>query len=86
MTAAPVTETRPVPVILTATATVVGLTIRRLEPDAAGARPVLDEVAFDTLFPWIDTLERRHAQRLGDLDLARRLTSGLVSATPTERR
>lgn len=79
-------DTRPVPVIVTDTAANFSLTIRRLEPEGSGARVVLDEVAFDNVILWLERLQQNHGLRVSSIDMDRRPTPGIVTATLTLQR
>ena len=77
----PAADSRPVPVILTDTAAVFHLVIRRLEAQGSGARVVLEEATFEQVILWLEALERDHGLRVSDLEMTRRPAPGIVSAT-----
>ena len=74
-------DSRPVPVILTESAAIFQLVIRRLEAEGTGARVVLEEATFEQIILWLDTLQRDHALRVRDLEMTRRPAPGMVSTT-----
>ena len=78
---APAADNRPVPVIVTDTAAVFQLVIRRLEPEDTGARVVLEEATFEQVILWLEALERDHGLRVRDLEMARRPAPGIVSVS-----
>ena len=83
--AAPVARasTDPVPAILTRTATGFDLAIERIEPEAEGARLVLEDAEFARVLGWIEALERVHGLRLDALEMQRRPEPGVVAARLT---
>ena len=78
---APAADNRPVPVIVTDTAAVFQLVIRRLEPEDTGARVVLEEATFEQVILWLEALERDHGLRVRDLEMVRRPAPGIVSVS-----
>ena len=74
-------DSRPVPLILTDSAAVFQLVIRRLEAEGAGARVVLEEAPFEQVILWLEVLERDHGLRVSDLEMTRRPAPGVVSTT-----
>lgn len=79
-------DERPLNVIVTETAATFQLTIRRLEPDGARLRVMLDEVPFDQVILWLEAVERDQGLRIVDLDLTRRPAPGQVNAVLTMER
>lgn len=75
----PAADSRPVPVIITDTAAVFQLVIRRLEAEGTGARVVLEEATFEQVILWLEALERDHGLRVRDLEMTRRPAPGIVS-------
>lgn len=73
----------PVPAVLTETAPEFGLAIQRIEPEAEGARLVLEDAEFARVLGWIEALERIHGLRLDALEMQRRPEPGVVSARLT---
>ncbi len=78
---APAADSRPVPIILTDTAAVFQLVIRRLEVEGTGARVVLQEATFEQVILWLEALERDHGLRVRDLEMTRRPAPGIVSVS-----
>lgn len=78
---APAADSRPVPVIITDTAAVFQLVIRRLEAEGTGARVVLEEATFEQVILWLEALERDHSLRVRDLEMTRRPAPGIVSVS-----
>ena len=74
-------DSRPVPLILTESAAVFKLVIRRLEADGAGARVVLEEAPFEQIILWLEALEHDHGLRVGDIEMTRKPAPGVVSTT-----
>lgn len=70
----------PVSSILTSTATVFDLTIRRIEAEADGAEVMIEDADFEDIIRWIETLERDYGLRLSTLEMDRRPEPGVVSA------
>jgi general secretion pathway protein M len=70
----------PIATILTSTATVFGLTIRRIEVTGEGAELAIEDAEFEDVIRWIETLERDYGLRLSTLEMDRRPEPGLVSA------
>ena len=70
----------PVAGVLTQTAPDFDLAIRRIEPEGAGARLVLDDAEFAGVLLWIEELERDHGLRLTAIEMDRRPEPGVVSA------
>ena len=70
----------PVAGVLTETAPEFDLAIRRIEPEGAGARLVLDDADFAGVLLWIEELERDHRLRLTAIEMDRRPEPGVVSA------
>lgn len=75
-----------VPAILTATATGFGMTIRRIEPEAEGARLTVDDASFDDLLRWIEALGTRHGLHAVAVRMDRGAGPGLVDADLTVQR
>lgn len=75
----PTADSPPVPVILTDTADIFQLVIRRLEAEGTGARVVLEEATFEQVIFWLEALERDHGLRVSDLEMTRRPAPGIVS-------
>lgn len=73
-------------VIVSGSAGVAGLTIRRLEPAADRVRVVLEDADFGLVLAWIDGLDRDAGLRVVEIDITRRPSPGTVSATLTLRR
>ena len=80
-TQAPAADSRPVPVILTDSAAIFQLVIRRLEAEGNGARVVLEEATFQQVILWLEALERDHGLRVKDLEMTRRPAPGIVSVS-----
>lgn len=78
---APAADSRPVPIIITDSAAVFQLVIRRLEAEGSGARVVLEEATFEQVILWLEALERDHGLRVGDLEMTRRPAPGIVSVS-----
>ena len=74
-------DSRPVPIVITDTAAVFQLVIRRLEAEGTGARVVLEEATFQQVILWLEALERDHRLRVRDLEMTRRPAPGVVSVT-----
>ena len=74
-------DSQPVPLILTDSAAVFQLVIRRLETEGAGARVVLEEAPFEQVILWLEALERDHGLQVSDLEMTRRPAPGVVSTT-----
>lgn len=74
-------DSRPVPVILTDSAAVFQVVIRRLEADGNGARIVLEEATFEQVILWLEALQRDHGLRVRDLEMTRRPAPGMVSVS-----
>ena len=70
----------PVTAVLTETAPEFELAIRRIEPEGAGARLVLDDADFAGVLLWIEELERDHGLRLTAVEMDRRPEPGVVAA------
>ena len=79
--AAPATDARPVPELLTGAAATFQLVIRRLEAEGTGARVVLEEAAFAQVILWLEALERDHGLRVADVEMTRRPAPGMVGVT-----
>ena len=77
----PTADSRPVPVVITDTAAVFQLVIRRLEAEGIGARVVLEEATFQQVILWLEALERDHGLRVRDLEMTRRPAPGIVGVT-----
>lgn len=77
----PAIDSRPVPVVITDTAAVFQLVIRRLEAEGTGARVVLEEATFQQVILWLEALERDHDLRVRDLEMTRRPGPGMVGVT-----
>ena len=76
-----IVDNRPVPVILTESAAVFQLAIRRLESEGAGARIVLEDASFEQVILWLETLKREHGLNVTALEMARKPAPGVVSTT-----
>ena len=76
-------DTRPVPAVVTATAPEFELAIRRIEPEGAGARVVIEDASFAQVLRWIAALEQEHGLRLAAIEMDRRPEPGTVSARLT---
>lgn len=74
------TDARAVPAIVTETAPGYDLTLRRIEPEGAGARVVVEDAGFAELLRWIAALENAHGLRLRAIEIDRRPEPGVVSA------
>jgi general secretion pathway protein M len=74
-------DSRPVPVILTDSAAVFDVVIRRLEADGTGARLVLEEATFEQIILWLEALERDYSLHVTELEMTRRPGPGVVSTT-----
>ena len=74
-------DSRPVPIILTESAAVFKLVIRRLEAEGTGARVVLEEASFEQVILWLDALERDHGLRVSQIEMTRKPAPGVVSTT-----
>lgn len=77
---------RPAVAIVTETAPDFDLAIRRIEPEGAGARLVIEDADFAAVLLWIEALERDHGLRLVALEMDRRPEPGVVSARLTLER
>ena len=86
--AAPVTapDNRPLNVVITETAAAFQLTIRRLEPEGARVRVVLDEAPFDAVILWLDAVQRDQGLRVTEVEMTRRPAPGVVNAMLTLER
>jgi general secretion pathway protein M len=73
----------PLPGLITDTATIHQLTIRRLQPTADAAEIVLDDAPFEAVLIWLEALERDQGLRIRTLTLTRRPEPGIVGATLT---
>ena len=74
-------DSRPIPLILTESAAVFNLGIRRLEAAGTGAQVVLEEATFDQVILWIEVLKRDHGLRVSTLEMTRKPAPGVVSTT-----
>lgn len=72
--------------IVTETAVEFGMTIRRIETDAVGARLSIEDAAFDDVLRWIDGLESGHGLRVVAIEMDRRPEPGMVAASLTVAR
>jgi general secretion pathway protein M len=63
-----------------ASAAAAGLTVRRLDPDGAGARVSLEDAPYDATVRWMETLEREHGLTVREARLERRPAPGVVNA------
>ncbi|WP_426036266.1 type II secretion system protein GspM [Cypionkella sp. TWP1-2-1b2] len=79
--AAAIIDNRPVPVILTESAAISQLAIRRLESEGAGARVVLEDASFEQVILWLETLKREHGLNVSALEMTRKPAPGVVSTT-----
>ena len=79
--AAVIVDNRPVPVILTESAAVFQLAIRRLESEGAGARVVLEDASFEQVILWLETLRREHGLNVTAMEMARKPAPGVVSTS-----
>ena len=77
----PAVDSRPVPIVITDTAAVFQLVIRRLEAEGTGARVVLEEATFQQVILWLEALERDYGLRVRDLEMIRRPAPGMVGVT-----
>lgn len=66
--------------IVTASAGAFGLTITRIEPEAAGVRVTMENAAFDGVVNWLADLARTSRLRATDVRLERRPVLGAVNA------
>ena len=78
--------TRPVTAIVTETAPEFGLVIRRIEPEGAGARLLIEDAGFPEVLAWIEALERDRGLRVTAVEMDRRPEPGVVSAQLTLER
>jgi general secretion pathway protein M len=69
----------PLPARVTRSAEAAGIALARIERRGAGLSVTVEEVAFDTLIPWLAALESGGA-RLAAIEIDRRPLPGLVSA------
>lgn len=74
-----VPDDRPLNVVVTETAAAFQLTIRRLEPEGARVRVLLDEVPFDSVILWLDALQRDQGLTIPELEMTRRPAPGVVN-------
>lgn len=74
-------DSRPVPLILTDSAAMFNLVIRRLEAAGTGAQVVLEEATFEQVILWLEALKRDHGLRVSTLEMTRRPAPGVVSTT-----
>ena len=65
-------DDRPLNIVITETAAAFQLTIRRLEPDGARIRVVLDEAPFDAVVLWLEAAQRDQGLRVTELEMTRR--------------
>ena len=73
----------PLPTIITDTAAIHHLRIRRLQPTADAAEITLEDATFDTVLLWIEALENQHGLRILALTMTRRPEPGQVATTLT---
>lgn len=76
-------DMRAVPAIVTDTAPEYDLVLRRIEPEGAGARVVIEDAGFAEIMRWIAALEGAHGLRLSAIEIDRRPEPGVVSARAT---
>lgn len=81
-----VSSDQPVSAVVTETATEFGLAIRRIEPEADGARLTIHDAAFDDVLRWIEALETRHGLQVVAVRMDRGPEPGTVGADLTVRR
>lgn len=66
--------------VITESATVIGLTIRRLEPEGDRTRIEVEDADFAVLVDWLARLETEHALHVATIEIDRRPPPGIVSA------
>lgn len=76
-----ITDSRPVTLILTDSAAVFNLVIRRLEAAGNGAQIVLEEATFEQIILWLEAMKRDDGLRVTSLEMTRRPAPGVVSTT-----
>lgn len=76
----------PVTVVVTRTANELGLTIRRIEPEGAGARLSIENADFNAVVTWIAELEIENGLRVVAVEMDRRPDPGIVNATLSVQR
>ena len=81
-----VSDNRPLNIVITETAAAFRLTIRRLEPEGARIRVVLDEAPFDAVILWLEAVQRDQALRVTEAEMTRRPAPGVVNAMLTLER
>lgn len=72
--------TLPDAAVITESATVVGLTIRRLEPEGERTRIEVEDADFAVLIDWLARLETEHSLHVATIEIDRRPPPGIVSA------
>lgn len=73
-------DDRPLNVVITETAAAFQLTIRRLEPEGSRIRVVLDEVPFESVILWLETVQRTESLTITEIEMIRRPAPGVVNA------
>lgn len=73
----------PVAAIITSTADMFNLTIRRIETKGDVAQLAIEDAAFADVIRWLEVLERDYRLRLQALEMNRRPEPGFVSASIT---
>ncbi len=81
-----VSDDRPLPVIVSDTATTAGLDLRRLQERDGAVSVQIDAAGFDAVVLWIEALEQRHGLRLAEVTLTALDQPGAVSAALTVTR
>ena len=66
-------------------AAMAGLSIRRLEPEGASTRVVIEEAEFAKVLPWLEAVERDAGLKVSELKLERRPAPGVVNVQLTLR-
>ena len=66
-------------------AALAGLSIRRLEPEGALTRVVMEEAEFAKVLPWLEAVERDAGLTVSTLQLERRPAPGVVNVQVTLR-
>jgi type II secretory pathway component PulM len=74
-------DSRPLPAILTETATAAGLDLYRLRDQGGPVSVTIEAAAFDAVVLWFETLETRHRLRLARVTMARAGAPGTVAVT-----
>ena len=71
---------QPDATVITQSATLVGLAIRRLEPEGERTRIEVEDADFGILIDWIARLEAEHSLHVATIEIDRRPLPGVVSA------